>query len=205
MHTDLKFVQSIIKLKEKTRYTILKVARYIFARRGAENTTMDDVAKASGFGRRTLYTYFSTREDLYNEVIMSEVEGIIQKLDRVATLKISPDKKIIRFVKTHMKTVETLVLRYKVLRMDFLSRSERIENFRLKIDAHEKKCLATIFQEGTNSGMFIVEDFENTAILTLTTLKGLERQFIIDDFGTQSRIQLEIWENILLRGIKATA
>ncbi|MEI6139706.1 MAG: TetR/AcrR family transcriptional regulator [Mariniphaga sp.] len=192
-------------MKEKTRYTILKVARYIFARRGAENTTMDDVAKASGFGRRTLYTYFSTREDLYNEVIMSEVEGIIQKLDRVATLKISPDKKIIRFVKTHMKTVETLVLRYKVLRMDFLSRSERIENFRLKIDAHEKKCLATIFQEGTNSGMFIVEDFENTAILTLTTLKGLERQFIIDDFGTQSRIQLEIWENILLRGIKATA
>ena len=204
MHTDLKFVQSAIKLKEKTRYTILKVARYIFARRGAENTTMDDVAKASGFGRRTLYTYFSTRDDLYNEVIMSEVEGIIQKLDRVATMRISPDKKFVRFVKTHMKTVETLVLRYKVLRMDFLSRSERIENFRLKIDAHEKKCLATIFKEGTHSGIFIVEDFENTAILTLTTLKGLERQFIIDDFGTQSRIQLELWENILLRGIKVS-
>jgi hypothetical protein len=135
---------------------------------------------------------------------MSEVEGIIQKLDRVATMRISPDKKIIRFVKTHMKTVETLVLRYKVLRMDFLSRSERIENFRLKIDAHEKKCLATIFKEGTHSGIFIVEDFENTAILTLTTLKGLERQFIIDDFGTQSRIQLELWENILLRGIKVS-
>ena len=205
MHTDLQFVQSIINLKETTRHTILKVARYMFARRGAENTTMDDVAKASGFGRRTLYTYFSTREELYNEVIMSEVEGIIQKLDRVATMKISPDKKIIRFMKTHMKTVETLVLRYKVLRMDFLSRSERIENFRLKIDTHEKKCLATIFQEGTMSDMFIVEDFENTAILILSTLKGLERQFIIDDFGTQSQVQLELWEQILLRGIKATA
>ncbi len=204
MHTDLKFVQSVLKLKEKTRYTILKVARYIFARRGAENTTMDDVAKASGFGRRTLYTYFSTRDDLYNEVIMSEVEGIIQKLDRVATMKISPDKKIVRFMKTHMKTVETLVLRYKVLRMDFLSRSERIENFRLKIDAHEKKCLATIFQEGTRYGIFMVDDFENTAALTLTTLKGLERQFIIDDFGIQSQVQLDLWEKILLRGINAS-
>ena len=204
MHTDLKFVQSIIDLKETTRHTILKVARYIFARRGAENTTMDDVAKASGFGRRTLYTYFSTREDLYNQVIMSEVEGIIQKLDRVATMKISPDKKIVRFMKTHMKTVETLVLRYKVLRMDFLNRSERIENFRSKIDAHEKKCLSTIFQEGTRSDMFIVEDFDNTAILTLTTLKGLERQFIIDDFGTQCQTQFELWEKILLRGIKAS-
>jgi hypothetical protein len=135
---------------------------------------------------------------------MSEVEGIIQKLDRVATMKISPDKKIVRFMKTHMKTVETLVLRYKVLRMDFLSRSERIENFRLKIDAHEKKCLATIFQEGTRYGIFMVDDFENTAVLTLTTLKGLERQFIIDDFGIQSQVQLDLWEKILLRGINAS-
>jgi hypothetical protein len=88
--------------------------------------------------------------------------------------------------------------------LDFLNRSERIENFRLKIDAHEKKCLATIFQEGTRYGIFMVDDFENTAVLTLTTLKGLERQFIIDDFGIQSQVQLELWEKILLRGINAS-
>jgi len=205
LHTDLKFVQSVPKLRETTRHTILKVARLVFARRGAENTTMDDVAKASGLGRRTIYTYFKTREDLYHEVVNNEVEYIIRKLDRVAEMNLSPDKKIVRFMKTHMKTVQNLVQRYRVLRTDFLNRNERIESFRLKIDAHEKNCLATILHEGTQSGLFIVEDHENTALLTLTTLKGLERQFIIDDFGQPCNDQLELWHKILLRGIKASA
>jgi AcrR family transcriptional regulator len=166
---------------------------------------MDDVAKASGLGRRTIYTYFKTREELFHEVIKSEVERIINQLSTVVKLNISADKKIIRFMKTHMKTVENLVQRYRVLKVDFLKRSERIENFRLLIDSHEKECLKSILLEGTRTGVFFVDDCENTAVLTLTTLKGLERQFILDNFGKPCRETLELWQKILFRGIKASA
>ena len=108
MHTKFEFVQFTI-LRDTTRHTILTVARIVFAHRGADNTTMDDLAKASGLGRRTIYTYFQSREELYNEVIKREIDVILKQLNRVASMKISPEKKIGRFMVNHMKTIETLI------------------------------------------------------------------------------------------------
>ena len=192
-------------LRDTTRHTILTVARTIFAHRGADNTTMDDLAKASGLGRRTIYTYFNTREELYLEVINREIDIILKQLNRVAGMKISPEKKIARFMVNHMKTIENLIRKDRILRMEFLKRSEKIENFRKVIDLHEKECFASILQEGTQSGVFLVDDCENTAGLALITLKGLEQQFILDNFGKPCRETLELWQKILFRGIKVSA
>jgi len=192
-------------LRDTTRHTILTVARTIFAHRGADNTTMDDLAKASGLGRRTIYTYFNTREELYLEVINREIDIILKQLNRVAGMKISPEKKIARFMVNHMKTIENLIRKDHILRMEFLKRSEKIENFRKVIDLHEKECFASILQEGTQSGVFLVDDCENTAGLALITLKGLEQQFILDNFGKPCRETLDLWQKILFRGIKVSA
>ena len=192
-------------MRDTTRHTILTVARTVFAHRGADNTTMDDLAKASGLGRRTIYTYFKTREELYLEVINREVDIILKQLNRVAGMRISPEKKIGRFMVNHMKTIENLIRKDRILRMEFLRRSERIENFRKVIDLHEKECFATTLQEGTQSGVFLVDDYENTAVLALTTLKGLEQQFILDNFGKSCRETLDLWQKILFRGIKVSA
>ncbi len=166
---------------------------------------MDDVAKASGLGRRTIYTYFKTREELYLEVINREIDVILKQLNRVAGMKISPEKKIARFMVNHMKTIENLIRKDRILRMEFLKRSEKVENFRKVIDVHEKECFVTTLQEGTQLGIFLVDDYENTAVLALTTLKGLEQQFILDNFGKSCRETLELWQKILFRGIKVSA
>lgn len=164
---------------------------------------MDDVAKASGLGRRTIYTYFKTREELYHEVIRNVVEQIIKELSRVTSMKISPDRKIGRVMVTHMKAIENLIRKDRLLRNEFLNRSDKIEHFRQVIDVHEKECLALILEEGTRSGIFVVEDFEKTAALALITLKGLETQFILDNFGKSCRDTLDLLQKILFRGIKA--
>jgi AcrR family transcriptional regulator len=192
-------------LRDTTRHTILNVARMVYAHQGPTNTTMDDVAKASGLGRRTIYTYFKTRQELYHEVIRNEVDRILHDLSRVVKMKIDPEKKIARFMITHMKAVENLIRKDRLLRTEFLNRSEKIEHFRQVIDIHEKKCLAAIFEEGTQSGVFLVDDCQNTAVLALTTLKGLETQFILDNFGKPCRETLDLWQKILFRGIKASA
>ena len=58
----------------KTRQKLVDVARQLFAKNGIANTTMNDIAVASGKGRRTLYTYFNRKEDVYSAVIESELE-----------------------------------------------------------------------------------------------------------------------------------
>jgi len=191
-------------VKDATRHTILTVAYNVFADRGIDNTTMDDVAKASGLGRRTIYTYFKSREELFHAVIKKEIEIIIKQLNVVINLKLSPEKKFVQFMAVHMKTIENLIKNNRLLRMEFLKRSEKIENYRQDIDKHEKECLKIILREGVQSGVFKLEDYENTAGITLTTLKGLETQFIQDNFGRTCQSILKLWQKILFRGIKAS-
>ena len=55
----------------KTKAKLVDVARQLFAKMGVENTTMNDIALTSKKGRRTLYTYFKSKEDIYMAVVES--------------------------------------------------------------------------------------------------------------------------------------
>lgn len=54
---------AISPLRERRRDAILAAAAALLAKRGLD-VTMDDVARAAGVGRRTLFRYFPTRSDL---------------------------------------------------------------------------------------------------------------------------------------------
>ena len=79
----------------RTRQHFIDVARQLFAKNGVERTTMNDIAVASGKGRRTHYTYFCRKEDIYMAVIESELERLSDKLDEVASQRMAPQEKII--------------------------------------------------------------------------------------------------------------
>ena len=55
----------------RTRELLIDVARQLFARQGVAATTMNDIAEASGKGRRTIYTYFKNKEVLFDAVVSS--------------------------------------------------------------------------------------------------------------------------------------
>ena len=67
-------------MASKTRERLLDVARQLFASNGVEKTTMNDIATASDKGRRTIYTYFKNKKEIYEAVIERESEAIVQKL-----------------------------------------------------------------------------------------------------------------------------
>jgi len=48
---------------------IIQAAENLFRQQGYENTSMDDIARASQFTKRTLYQYFASKDDLYFAVL----------------------------------------------------------------------------------------------------------------------------------------
>ena len=103
----------------KTRQLLVDEARVLFAKKGLENTTMNDIAVSSGKGRRTLYTYFKSKEDIYYAVIESELERLSDKLDEVAAKKIRPQEKVIELIYTHLNMIRETVVRNGNLRAEF--------------------------------------------------------------------------------------
>ena len=68
----------------KTRDVLVDVARQLFARMGFHNTTMNDIAQASQKGRRTLYTYFKNKDDVFDAVVEAELDKLVDSLTEIA-------------------------------------------------------------------------------------------------------------------------
>ena len=63
--------------------TLIDVARQLFSRKGVEATTMGDIANASERGRRTVYTYFRNKKEVYAAVLQSESDTLVRRLEAI--------------------------------------------------------------------------------------------------------------------------
>ena len=78
----------------KTRDKLIEVARQLFANKGVENTTMNDIAAASEKGRRTIYTYFKNKREIYNAVVERQSERMVENLRNIASSTLEPVQKL---------------------------------------------------------------------------------------------------------------
>lgn len=167
----------------KTRQTLVDVARQLFAKNGLENTTMNDIAVASGKGRRTLYTYFKNKEDVYYAVIESELERLSDKMDEVASKKIRPQEKIIELIYTHLDMIKETVMRNGNLRAAFFRNIWMVEKVRKNFDQDEIDLFRKVFSEGRDDGEFDIDNVELVADITHYCIKGLEVPYIYGRLG----------------------
>ena len=167
----------------KTRQKLVDVARKLFAKNGVANTTMNDIAMTSGKGRRTLYTYFSSKEEVFYAVIESELERLSDKLDEVATKKIAPQDKIIELIYTHLSMIRETVVRNGNLRAEFFRNIWMVEKVRKKFDADEIDLFRRVYSQGRADGDFDIDNVNLIAEITHYCIKGLEVPFIYGRLG----------------------
>jgi len=169
-----------------TKKMLIEVARGLFAEKGKKNVTMNDIAETSKKGRRTLYTYFNNKEDIYKAVIDTELDTILERLIIVSKQKTEPDVKLTNHIITHLDAVKDVVNRNGSLRADFFHDIYEVERKRRKIDAREIALIRSILCEGVEMNIFKHLDLDLSSIIIFYAIKGLEvpyiRQNISSDF-----------------------
>ena len=167
----------------KTRAKLVDVARQLFAKMGVENTTMNDIALASKKGRRTLYTYFKSKEDIYMAVVESELDILSDMMKQVAEKDISPDEKMMEMIYTRLDAVKEVVFRNGTLRANFFRDIWRVEKVRKRFDAKEIQLFKDVLSEGVEKGMFHIDDIDMTAAIVHYSVKGIEVPYIRGQIG----------------------
>ena len=167
----------------KTRAKLVDVARQLFAKKGVEATTMNDIALASKKGRRTLYTYFKNKDQIYMAVVESELKMLSDTMDKVARKPIVPDKKILELIMTHLDIIKMAVYRNGTLRADFFRDIWRVEAMRKYFDNNEIKLFREVLKEGKDQGLFDIDNVEITADILHYCIKGIEVPYIRGQIG----------------------
>lgn len=85
--------------KQQDRWTrILGSARTAFAENSFHDVLMDDVARAAGVGKGTIYRYFPDKEALYFAVIFSGVEDLKRRIESTVLAQCRPEEAICELV-----------------------------------------------------------------------------------------------------------
>ena len=95
------------EIREAMRDKILRESMLYFARNGFSGSKISDLAKHIGIGQGTIYVYFKSKEDLFQEIHqMINWEKDIRRVKLLAGMPISAKQKIHKLTKNVLARLE---------------------------------------------------------------------------------------------------
>lgn len=184
---------------------ILREAQKLFQQFGLKKTTMEDIAKAMGKGKSTLYYYYCSKEEIFDAVVLKEIEEVFACVKQAVQKAVSAEDKLKAFTLTKIKSVQ------KKLNLCTLVKGNRQDSFRCmkhlhtEYDIRETKLVKEILKFGINNGEFtkhISKDLDILPSVMVSSLRGLERDMFIGSKYTKLEPRMESIMCILIRGLK---
>ncbi|MGK0468421.1 TetR/AcrR family transcriptional regulator [Clostridium sp.] len=103
----------VIERREKERLVrkngMIDAAERVFFKKGFENSTMDDIAKEAEFTKKTIYSYFKNKEELYYEIMLLGFKSLNALYDKTISenIEMSEIKKIKKLGQTFVEFSRT--------------------------------------------------------------------------------------------------
>jgi|GEM_PF-1145857 len=163
----------------KTKYDlkkedIVKDARKAFLEFGYKKTTMDDIAGKLRLRKNTLYYYFKSKEDLFNEVVDNTLLQMIDRIKQAIGKADSAEAKTkicLKIFANEIRNSLTDTYTTPAILVEFIcvmgkKQSRVIENLPL--------ILSGILKEGVRNGEFVQHNADELAIILLETTISYE-------------------------------
>lgn len=95
------------EIRNEMRNTILQKSLLYFARNGFAGTKISDLSRNIGIGQGTIYVYFESKEELFQEILkVADYEQELKQLKMLIHLPISARKKLRRMSEKVLKQLQ---------------------------------------------------------------------------------------------------
>lgn len=150
------------KVKEEiVKEEIIVKAQQLFKQFGLKKTTMDDIASACGKAKSTLYHYYKSKDEVFDEVISTELWNLrLIVKEQVDKENILSDKINVYFIAFHQELLNKLNL-YRIVKQEF-KENQINHSYFSKAMLYEQEYISKILTDAYNSG----------------NLKGIEKENI---------------------------
>ncbi|MCY9549715.1 TetR/AcrR family transcriptional regulator [Lysinibacillus xylanilyticus] len=184
--------------KKRKRSTILDAAIKLYSENGFAETKVAEIAKEAGVSFGTVFTYFNSKEELYEAAILEPLEEIKPYFIEIEErFKGEPLEIIKEMIDCHVQLFAT---RSEYLRLiqQVLARPERFPKLFKELDAFVKSfidCIYPVIEAGQRLGYFYEESPSLIAESYLSILNGMRLTFI-DEYTNM------VWKDITRQALR---
>jgi len=167
--------------KDQRRRDIALTALDVFAEKGFEATSVEQVAKAANLSKGTIYLYFESKEDLFFQAVAGWADDMVQQTGAVVSNELEPAERLRALVHA---MVEMFVSDQRSVRIAGAMFQLYLTNPQL-LRGHDvtrqlfrgaRKVVADVLRDGVSRGAFSAEtasNAEKTAVNLLAYLDGI--------------------------------
>ena len=188
---------------EATREKIVSVADRLFSRFGFQKTSIDEIVRTSRKAKGSLYYHFSSKEDLFKEVVLRELEGLKNKLaEMMSSNESTSAEKLSQYMMIRMDGMQEAVNYHETIKPDVFDHFDFLNDLRAGFDKWEKEMLKKIINEGVEKGELKIEmDTDVMSDMFVMIIKGLEIPFFLQNKYNNYKDHFKKMSHILLKGI----
>jgi AcrR family transcriptional regulator len=136
------------------RGELLRIAAELFATKGFKNTTVRDIAEASGILSGSLYHHFDSKESMIDEVLSTFQDELFGKYDEILASSEDARTKLERAVRVSFEAIDQHPHEVAIFQneADYLGGFERF-GYLAERNAQSRNVWMTLITEGVKSGV----------------------------------------------------
>jgi AcrR family transcriptional regulator len=187
------------------RTEILSQAEKIFAAKGFHNTTMAEIANASGFATGTLYQFFEGKESLYNVMVSEKIDRMYSEIRDSVSREEKVTAKIEKLIESHFHFVENNATFCDLLiRGEGLTLSDKGTVLRDKLIAdyfNHIRFVESIMRFGMETGTLRTGDPRVMAYTLLGIIRSFFYYWMLTNQSTPLSNKVGCVSDIFLKGV----
>ena len=92
-------------IREESKTKIIAVALQLFSKKGFENTSISDIAKAAGISKGLTYNYFKSKDELLEATLLFILRNVVEVFEKRQLLT-DPFKRLEFFIRTNFELLK---------------------------------------------------------------------------------------------------
>lgn len=187
--------------------SIVEAAKKLMQQFGLNKTTMEDIAKATGKGKSTLYYYFKSKEEIFDAVINQEMDEFFHTVKSAVDNQKDATQKLKTYIITKIESLKTKVNLYRFAIETDLHTAKINDLFfklRNRYDHEEKKLISAIIAFGVEIELYrpeIMHEIDVLSELFVTCVRGVEIEIITKNKFETLADKADLLVEILTKGI----
>lgn len=193
--------------EERFRAQVLEAAQQLFQQYGLQKVTMEDVARASGKSKSTLYYYYKSKEEIFDAVVDHEIRDVQGQLRMALEQADTAGAKLESFVLTKLRVLRKKAALYNLLHQDITRQYiiEFTERTRQNYQQAEVDMVKQILQLGVDNKEFTAlanQDLDQVAVVLTSSVLGIEQHALLNEKYEKAEASIRLLSSILVRGLQ---
>lgn len=184
-------------------HSILSGAAALFARKGFENTSINEIGAACGLAKPTLYHYFRDKDSIYAGIVLTVLRELCEAVEDDVAKVSGAEQRLHTYMLSHSGFFEERYAEYVAAQLGYRDLSvpaDRRTALRYR-DRHESN-LRRIIESGISDGVFRRVDVATCCRLVLSSLNWMVRWY--KPGGQQRATEIaNAYYDLILKGLTA--